>query len=43
MLFTSIVFVPSWQIAVALLITVPLLHIATNHIGYYLGINKGKW
>jgi CDP-2,3-bis-(O-geranylgeranyl)-sn-glycerol synthase len=42
-LFTAIVYVPSWQIAVTLLITVPVLHIATNHVGYYIGVNKVKW
>lgn len=43
LLFLAIVFVPSWQTIVFLLIVVPLLHIATNHIGFYLGINKSKW
>ena len=28
--------------AILLLIT-PLLHIAANHIGYYLGLNQQKW
>jgi len=43
LLFLSIVYSPSWQVILALLITVPFLHIATNHIGYYVGINKSKW
>jgi CDP-2,3-bis-(O-geranylgeranyl)-sn-glycerol synthase len=43
LLFTAIVYVPPWQVALTLLLTVPLLHIATNHIGYYMGVNKSKW
>jgi CDP-2,3-bis-(O-geranylgeranyl)-sn-glycerol synthase len=28
---------------IILLFASPILHIASNHIGYYLGINKKKW
>ena len=43
LLFLSIVFIPSWQTILFLIIVVPILHIITNHIGFYLGINKSKW
>ena len=43
LLFLSIAFIPPWQTIVILLIIVPLLHITTNHIGYYIGVNKSKW
>ena len=33
----------SWEVMVTLLIATPVLHIATNHIGYYLKIRKVKW
>jgi len=40
---TSIIFRPAWQVYVFLILFVPALHILTNHIGYYLGIQKTKW
>lgn len=40
---TSIVFRPEWQVYVFLILFVPVLHVATNHIGYYIGIQKTKW
>ena len=43
LLFISVIFVPSWQMIAALLITNFILHVAANHIGYYLGINDVKW
>ena len=33
----------SWKAMIILLIATPILHIATNHIGYYLKIRKVKW
>jgi len=43
LLLMMIVYIPSWQVIVFLLIAVPFGHIAVNHIGYYIGINKSKW
>jgi len=43
LLFISLVYIPSWQIILAVLILNFILHIAVNHIGYYLGINDVKW
>lgn len=43
LLLSSIVFVPPWQVAVFLIVLVPVLHIVINHIGYYIGIQKVKW
>lgn len=33
----------SWEVIISLLIATPVLHIATNHAGYYLKIRKVKW
>ncbi len=43
LVLTSIVFRPSWQVYIFLILFVPALHVLTNHIGYYLGIQKTKW
>lgn len=43
LLLLFIVFIPPWQVIVILLTVVPVLHILTNHIGYYIGVNKSKW
>ncbi|MBU2561993.1 MAG: CDP-2,3-bis-(O-geranylgeranyl)-sn-glycerol synthase [Nanoarchaeota archaeon] len=43
LLFLAFVYVPSWKVVLFLLVVVPILHILTNHIGFYLGINKSKW
>ncbi|NQV00104.1 MAG: CDP-archaeol synthase [Parcubacteria group bacterium] len=40
---TSIIFRPEWQVYVFLILFVPVLHIVTNHIGYYIGLQKTKW
>ena len=40
---TSIIFRPEWQVYIFLILFVPVLHIITNHIGYYLGLQKEKW
>ena len=41
--FSFFVYVPKASVVLILLIASPLLHIATNRIGYWLKINKGKW
>ncbi|MBN1544573.1 CDP-2,3-bis-(O-geranylgeranyl)-sn-glycerol synthase [Candidatus Woesearchaeota archaeon] len=43
LLFLALVYIPSWKVMLFLLVVVPILHILTNHIGFYLGINKSKW
>lgn len=43
LLLLALVFIPPWQSVVFLMVAVPVLHILTNHVGYYLGINKSKW
>lgn len=43
LVLTSIVFRPSWQVYIFLILFVPALHVLTNHIGYYLGLQKEKW
>lgn len=43
LLLVSFVFVPPYSNILFLLISVPILHILTNHIGYYIGVNKTKW
>jgi CDP-2,3-bis-(O-geranylgeranyl)-sn-glycerol synthase len=43
LLFASIVFLPSWQVIVIILIANFFLHIIVNHLAYYLGITKVKW
>jgi CDP-2,3-bis-(O-geranylgeranyl)-sn-glycerol synthase len=43
LLVSSIVFVPPWQVALFLIVIIPLFHIVINHIGYYTGIQKVKW
>jgi len=43
LLFISIIFIPSWQIILTVLILNFLLHISANHIGYYLKIREVKW
>jgi CDP-2,3-bis-(O-geranylgeranyl)-sn-glycerol synthase len=43
LVFLAIVYIPPWQVIIMLLIIVPILHIAANHAGYYLGINDTKW
>ena len=41
-LFLSIIYIPSWQMIIILLVLGMLLHFLTNIIGYLLKINK-KW
>lgn len=43
LLLTSFIFRPTWQVYLFLILFVPALHVLTNHIGYYLGLQKTKW
>jgi CDP-2,3-bis-(O-geranylgeranyl)-sn-glycerol synthase len=43
LLFMAIIYVPSWQVILIIFILTPILHIATNHLGYYLKLKKVKW
>lgn len=43
LVFISIIYVPSWQIVLVLFVLTPILHIAINHLGYYLNIKEVKW
>ncbi len=43
LLFVSLMFAPTLQIVVTVLILNFVLHIITNHIGYYLKLNDDKW
>ncbi len=42
-IFSWIIFVPPAEVVLILLAVSPLLHIAVNHVGYWLGIRKEKW
>lgn len=41
--FISIIYLLQWQAVVALLVFTPPIHMAANHLGYYLKIRKVKW
>lgn len=41
--FSFFVYVPDWKIVSILIITTPLLHYATNFIGYKLRLKKVMW
>ena len=43
LLFVSFIFLPSWQIALTIIILNLILHIAANHAAYYLRLSKVKW
>ena len=43
LLFSALVYVPSWQHILAIILVSFLLHIVANHLGYYLGIHDVKW
>jgi CDP-2,3-bis-(O-geranylgeranyl)-sn-glycerol synthase len=43
LLFVSIIKVPTWQMVVFLLIAGPIIHVSTNHLGYWLKIKETKW
>lgn len=42
-IFSWFIFVPPAEVVLVLLIISPPLHIAVNHIGYWLRIRKEKW
>jgi len=41
--FAFIIYVPPAEAMLALVVLTPILHIATNHIGYWLGLSKSKF
>ncbi len=41
--FSFLLYVPPVEVIVVLFLATPLLHIATNHIGYWLGMRKVKF
>jgi CDP-2,3-bis-(O-geranylgeranyl)-sn-glycerol synthase len=43
LLLTAIIYVPSTEVIITALILSFILHIAVNHLAYYLGISKVKW
>ncbi len=43
MVFSFFVYVPPVEVAFTLLIVSPFLHIAVNHLGYWLGVRESKW
>lgn len=43
LVFSFFVYVPQVETVVILFLATPLLHIATNHIGYWLGMRKTKF
>lgn len=36
-------YVPAAEVVLSIVVISPLLHIAFNHLGYFLKINKSKW
>ncbi len=43
LLFSFFMYVPKAEVMLVLVVGSPLLHIAVNHIGYWLGVNKSKF
>ena len=43
LLLSSLLYTPSIEAIVVIVIASPLLHIIVNHIGYYFGIRKAKF
>lgn len=43
LVFSALVYVPSWQHLTTIIVVSFLFHVAANHIGYYLGIHDVKW
>ncbi|MBD3312851.1 CDP-archaeol synthase [Candidatus Woesearchaeota archaeon] len=43
LIFLAVLYVPSWQVVLIILVLTPALHIAANHLGYYLKLKKVKW
>ena len=43
LVFISFIYVPEWQVILALFILTPMIHIAVSHIAFYLKIREVKW
>ena len=43
LLLTGFVYKIPTNIVLFLIITVPLLHVLINHLGFYLGLKETKW
>ena len=43
LIFSFLLYVPPIEVAVVLFLATPFLHIATNHLGYWLGMRKVKF
>ena len=43
LLFSCILYVPSWEVWAILFVITPFVHLSTNYIGYLLKIKKNKW
>ncbi len=43
LLFTFFFFVPPIEVVLVLVLASPLLHIVTNHLGYWMRIRESKW
>jgi CDP-2,3-bis-(O-geranylgeranyl)-sn-glycerol synthase len=42
-LFLSIIYVAPREILIFLIVAVPIVHICTNHVAFYLGLKETKW
>ena len=42
-IFSWFMYVPPIEVVSVLLILTPVLHVAINHLGYWVGIQKNKW
>jgi CDP-2,3-bis-(O-geranylgeranyl)-sn-glycerol synthase len=43
LVFVSFVYIPPLSVLFFLVVSVPLLHILINHLGYYLGLRNSRW
>jgi CDP-2,3-bis-(O-geranylgeranyl)-sn-glycerol synthase len=43
LLFCAIIYVPSWQAIIIIIIGSFLIHVTANHLAYYLKIKEVKW
>jgi len=43
LLFSCILYVPSWKVWAILMVITPFVHLSTNYMGYALKIKKNKW
>ena len=41
--FLSIIWLPSLDVLVTVILLALFLHVSIRHIAYYLGVNKSKW